>query len=451
MNSPNHIIGGVAITGISLSFWDINIFSNEIYLGVCIFSALLPDIDHTKSVIGKLFYPLAKYLDKNFGHRTLTHSLSFMVPIFVFLLFLELNILNPIFETKGINYSLIFLFAFLSHLILDMLTVQGIPLFYPFLKNPCVIPANPNLRFRSGNIKSETMAFMLFSFVLFSSYDLFTNGFWTTYNRSFGTVKHAFREFRDSENLVYCQFDYLFNGEKESGHGYIIDATETHIEIYSTEDEYHKGKITFIDSKDNRFKNIKLLPSKTEFKYAVKDFEFFNMNLSSLNDSLSNKIVSGKIISSNEFQVNNYKSVRNTIELKKEISPYFNWIINDSLKSDLTNKLKVKQAKLRDLNNDNFIEKRKLERLKNQLFQEKLNLKNSKDLYSKNKAEKEIIIYTKKIENFNLNLKNSNVLNQEISILKTKINNKTTHYFTGDLKIYFVPKFADSIKLASNN
>jgi len=69
MTAPNHIVGGIAITGISLSFWDINIFSNSIYLTLCIFSSLLPDIDHTKSIIGKMFYPLAKYLDTKFGHK----------------------------------------------------------------------------------------------------------------------------------------------------------------------------------------------------------------------------------------------------------------------------------------------------------------------------------------------------------------------------------------------
>ena len=48
MTAPNHVVGGIAITGISLSFWDINIFSNELFLGLCVFASLLPDIDHTK-------------------------------------------------------------------------------------------------------------------------------------------------------------------------------------------------------------------------------------------------------------------------------------------------------------------------------------------------------------------------------------------------------------------
>jgi inner membrane protein len=37
----------------------------------------------------------------------------------------------------------LFYFSVLSHLIFDMVTLAGIPLFYPFYKNPCVLPANP--------------------------------------------------------------------------------------------------------------------------------------------------------------------------------------------------------------------------------------------------------------------------------------------------------------------
>jgi inner membrane protein len=51
-----------------------------------------------------------------------------------------------------------------------MVTLAGIPLFYPFYKNPCVLPANPEMRIRSGNIRQE-----LFFYVLLSNFmqDLF--------------------------------------------------------------------------------------------------------------------------------------------------------------------------------------------------------------------------------------------------------------------------------------
>ena len=140
MTAPNHIVGGIAFTGISLSFWNINIFSDSTYLGWCIFVALLPDIDHTKSIIGKIFYPIAKYLDKNFGHRTITHSLTFFVPAYILVMFIELNLINPYFNLEGSNYSMIFLFAFSSHLILDMLTVQAYPCFIRSLETLASFP-----------------------------------------------------------------------------------------------------------------------------------------------------------------------------------------------------------------------------------------------------------------------------------------------------------------------
>jgi inner membrane protein len=331
-----------------------------------------------------------------------------------------------------------------------MLTVQGIPLFYPFLKNPCVIPANPSMRFRSGNVKSEAIALLIFTGVLVSSYDLFQNGFWTTYNRTFGTVKHAFREFRDSENIVVVQYEYSFNGDKKEGTGYIIDATENQLEIYSRANLLNEGRVTIINKKDNRIKNILIAPTKTNYKYSVKDFKFFNLTLQQLNDTLDNHIVSGKILSSAKFICNQYQALKGSIELKKEISPKFKWIKNDTLKNQISNKIYLKKAKLYEIENDNFIEREKLKSMKNQLFQFKLNLKNSLNIYDKNKAEKSIINQTKKIENFNLKIKKTNSIFQEIRLLKKELNYKETHYFTGVLKLFLVPRNDDNF-IANKN
>jgi inner membrane protein len=75
MGGPNHVAGGVVFTGIYLSMFDVNIYSQPHFLFFTAFFSLLPDIDHTKSLIGKPFFPLARYLDRKSGHRTITHSL----------------------------------------------------------------------------------------------------------------------------------------------------------------------------------------------------------------------------------------------------------------------------------------------------------------------------------------------------------------------------------------
>jgi len=65
MTAPNHVTGGIVFTGLFCSFFSVNIFANPLFIGMTIFGSLLPDIDHTKSWIGKLFYPIAKWLSVN--------------------------------------------------------------------------------------------------------------------------------------------------------------------------------------------------------------------------------------------------------------------------------------------------------------------------------------------------------------------------------------------------
>ena len=91
MTAPNHIAGGIVFTGLFCSFFSINIFANPIYISVTILGSLLPDIDHTKSWIGKSVYPIAKWLSRNYGHRTITHSIFFLIGIYLISLFVENN------------------------------------------------------------------------------------------------------------------------------------------------------------------------------------------------------------------------------------------------------------------------------------------------------------------------------------------------------------------------
>ena len=433
MTSPNHIVGGIAITGISLSFWDINIFQKPSFLVVAIFASLLPDIDHTKSIIGKIFFPIAKHLDKNFGHRTITHSLTFLVPSVFVVAFIERGLVST-----DLTYTYVYFFGVLSHLILDMLTVQGIPLFYPFMRNPCVIPANPSYRIRSGNIKSEAIAMALFTMVLMSSFDLFQNGFWTSYNRSFGTITHAFREFKSSETIVSASYKYSFNGKEIHSAGYIIDATENYVELW--DNTGIEPRIVKIDKLDNRFKNIQIQPVKTKFKYQVLDLNLFNVTLQQINDTLDNNIVSGKILSTGKFIVNNHRADKGSIELSKEISPKFQWIKDNKNQLEIQNKIKIKQSKLSEIQAYNFERKEELQGIKNWLFQLELNLKNSTDLYNKNKYEKLIIEQKQKLGKFTLNLKPTQLVVSEINALKAELNQNEKHYFSADLKLFQVPK-----------
>ena len=77
MTAPNHIVGGITLTGICGGFVGINVLESPWYLAMIVFAAQLPDIDHTKSVIGRIpgLTWISYWLNRKYGHRTITHSL----------------------------------------------------------------------------------------------------------------------------------------------------------------------------------------------------------------------------------------------------------------------------------------------------------------------------------------------------------------------------------------
>ena len=405
MTSVNHIVGGIAITGLSLSFWDINIFESPAYLSTAIFASLLPDIDHTKSIIGKVFFPLARWLDKNYGHRTITHSLSAFIPLVIIVMFAELNLLNPIFGTFGTPLTLIFGFAFISHLILDMLTVHGVPLFYPFLRNPCVIPANPSYRMRSGNMRSEAMALFLFTMIILSSFDLFQNGFWTTYNRSFGTIKHVDREFWNATNFLDVQYSFDRYNEKVTGTGKLIESSQNEILLFTG------SSLLKISNQNPAIKNIDVQPSDSGVPYIVRSVSLQNVSIDSLNSFLNGKIFKGQIFANQDFLFNG-KTV-------SDIS-IPNYMLN-SVVQEIPKTVPIEVIKLRSklmlLQNENGTIQNSISELKSQKIVW-INHLDGNDLYLKNKAQNEIQIIEKNIDILSGKIKSTTAIKNEIKLLQ---------------------------------
>lgn len=139
MDYKTHRIGGVcagvifsAVTITPINPSEKIVYSAALILGSVV-GSLIPDLDHPKSVIGKKVKPVSKGISKAFGHRGMTHSPIALILYTMFILKLTSN-------PEG-YYELLFNYGaigsavgYLSHLILDMLTIGGIPLFYPMSK-----------------------------------------------------------------------------------------------------------------------------------------------------------------------------------------------------------------------------------------------------------------------------------------------------------------------------
>ncbi|WP_099302410.1 metal-dependent hydrolase [Bacillus sp. Marseille-P3800] len=121
MTGKTHLIGGIAACQAA----DIFLFNNDGSFGFYaagFIGALIPDICHTHSKIGRRLPVLSKVIGSIFGHRTFTHSL-------LFLLLTNLLFLYFFPEQEAIRIG--FLIGMISHYVLDAMTVRGIRLFYP--------------------------------------------------------------------------------------------------------------------------------------------------------------------------------------------------------------------------------------------------------------------------------------------------------------------------------
>ena len=285
MTAPNHIVGGITLTGVCGGFMGVNILESPYYLLTIVFAAQLPDIDHTKSLIGLTFYPIAKYLNRSYGHRTITHSLAALI------FFSLLAGMASVYFTGHRTYGTIFFLAYLSHLVLDMTTVQGVPLFYPFLKNPCVVPGDPKMRFESGNLRTETMAFFFFIAMGVFMQPLMEQGFWTSYNRAFGTMKHLYSEFRKSDDLLEVEYLGHKGSDRVVGKGYVIEAEAQKAILVKNR------KFFALDSKD--FVIEKVIPTHTGRQYFYKNLTFVNIDLDSLNRLCIDQLIAKMEVHSN--------------------------------------------------------------------------------------------------------------------------------------------------------
>lgn len=141
MNYETHKVGGIC-SGIiastvlfSNNFGVTELLSSAIIISSATVGSLAPDIDHPTSKVGRKFVlkPISKFINKTFGHRTITHSVIISILMTVLLLsFVESfnGILQYIYWYSALGFCI----GYFSHLLLDAFTVDGIPVFYPLIK-----------------------------------------------------------------------------------------------------------------------------------------------------------------------------------------------------------------------------------------------------------------------------------------------------------------------------
>jgi len=112
-----HLAFSLLIGLLTYNYFDLNYI---IFILIILFTGILPDIDHPKSKLGRKLKILSYPINFIFGHRGLFHSLLIALG-FSFLIWMIFG-----------DYYIPFFIGFLSHLIADGITKQGIDFTYPF-------------------------------------------------------------------------------------------------------------------------------------------------------------------------------------------------------------------------------------------------------------------------------------------------------------------------------
>jgi len=160
LTAKNHFLFSISV--VSLTLATIDPFVLLLAGGL----SLLPDIDSSKSIIGKIFLPLSKLIERYFPHRTFTHSF-FMTAI------LAIGAIPLAFE--GTEFYFAALIGFFCGWFLDVFTKAGVSAFYPMSMARLVIPANPALRLSTGS-KNEWLFSVIFLALFVISFQLHSSG-----------------------------------------------------------------------------------------------------------------------------------------------------------------------------------------------------------------------------------------------------------------------------------
>lgn len=182
MRGKSHLISGITTGFVTAAFT----FSGS-FVGagaaVCAsaIGSLIPDIDLPTSAVGRCLKPISFLVNKMFGHRTITHAAIWVVPLLI--LYFNLSHITagmPDIAINIINGAMLgYISGFCCHLIGDMLTKGGIPLFYPFSRKRVRLTS-----FESGKHDLLLTIFTFSAFILFW-FVMYKNNF---YSNAFDTI-----------------------------------------------------------------------------------------------------------------------------------------------------------------------------------------------------------------------------------------------------------------------
>lgn len=177
--------------------------------------ALLPDIDHPQSTIGRLFFFVSMPLNKLFGHRQTIHGFALWGAI------ATIGIVWPPALWLGLGA--------ISHIFLDAWNVSGVQALMPFSEKVCVLFGR-KWRFLAGSKNELILLVVLTSITWGGSYISSMGGFKALLGTLTRSYRIAYQEYL-GQGLAICDLEGKLrhqNGKIEHGTWRIIGKDQDH-------------------------------------------------------------------------------------------------------------------------------------------------------------------------------------------------------------------------------
>lgn len=139
MNGRTHKVGGACagvLAGAMLlqpPYTFDKMLLTGVLVGGSLIGSLMPDIDHKGSTIGHQMKLTSTVISNLFGHRGMTHAPIIHILTTIILLLIG-GTLTDFPKLIYVSFIIGLFIGGISHLILDSMTISGIPLLYPFSK-----------------------------------------------------------------------------------------------------------------------------------------------------------------------------------------------------------------------------------------------------------------------------------------------------------------------------
>ncbi|MEA5511827.1 metal-dependent hydrolase [Crocosphaera sp. UHCC 0190] len=190
MMTPTHIAFSVSLTSIVLGTANLEL------LGVAALASLLPDIDTSKSFIGRLLFPISSWLEANTVHRGITHSF-FATGVLTLVSYpLVLYGYPQVWHGLILGYF----FGWFG----DVFTKSGVEAFYPS-HGRLIIPRNPRLRLATRSNGEWFLLMVLVAIAIISININSAGGIIRSFNQALGIPSGAIETVKAESSL------YLLN------------------------------------------------------------------------------------------------------------------------------------------------------------------------------------------------------------------------------------------------